>query len=40
MLAARRHRLDAIGKLLAGATPEEAAALEKVVGLLERAVGR
>ncbi len=39
MLRARQHRLDAIAKLLGDATAEEAAALEKAVELLERAVG-
>jgi DNA-binding MarR family transcriptional regulator len=40
MMTARQHRLDAIAKLLAGATAEEAAALEKTADLLERALGR
>lgn len=39
MLRAREHRLAALAKLMAGATPAQAAALEKVVQLLERSMG-
>jgi DNA-binding MarR family transcriptional regulator len=40
MLRAREHRLDAIAKLMADATADEAAALAKAVELLERSLGR
>ena len=40
MLRARDQRLEAIAKLMADATPAEAAALAKVVQLLERSLGR
>ena len=39
MLRARQRRLDAIAALMADATADEAAALEKAVRLLERGVG-
>ena len=38
MLKGRERRLDALGKLFASATPREVAALETVVGMLDRAL--
>ncbi len=38
MMKGRERRLDALGKLFASATPSEVAALESVVGMLDRAL--